>query len=161
MLHSTYMRTRPIVMALAQEKNTSSAPQISTHTNARTCTPTCRLIALTGVFLVGFTFPTIFGSTPDRPIAYQVRVPPLKHAMDRAMAEFSNAKTTVSTTTEPTSPMGTLRFGFLLSSASGPVDSHPLKAKIENTTPRNKLPARPKLPGLSGPKLKPPGPGDP
>src|SRR6266480_2182654 len=63
-------------------------------------------------------------------------------------------------TTEPTSPMGTLRFGFLLSSASGPVDSHPLKAKIENTTPRNKLPARPKLPGLSGPKLNPPGPGD-
>src|SRR6185295_10165835 len=92
MLHSTYMRTRPIVIALAQEKNTSSAPQISTHANARTCTPTCRLIALTGVFLVGFTFPTIFGSTPDRPIAYQVRVPPLKHAMDRAMAEFSSAK---------------------------------------------------------------------
>ena len=56
--------------------------------------------------------------------------------------------------------MGTLRLGFLLSSASGPVDSHPLKAKIENTTPRNKLPARPKLPGLSGPKLNPPGPGD-
>ena len=27
--------------------------------------------------------------------------------------------------------MGTLRFGFLLSSASGPVDSHPLKAKID------------------------------
>src|ERR1700747_3457248 len=69
MLHSTYMSTRPIVMALAQEKNTSSAPQISTHANARTCTPTCRLIALTGVFLVGFTFPTIFGSTPDRRVA--------------------------------------------------------------------------------------------
>src|SRR5580704_12831549 len=62
--------------------------------------------------------------------------------------------------TEPTSPMGTLRLGFLLSSASGPVDSHPLKAKIENTTPRNKLPARPKLPGLSGARLNPPGPGD-
>src|SRR2546430_13297129 len=92
MLHSTYMNTRPIVIAFAQEKNTFSAPQISTHANARTCTPTCRLIALTGVFLVGFTFPTIFGSTPDRPIAYHVRVPPLKHAMDRAMAKFSSAK---------------------------------------------------------------------
>src|ERR1700749_1845538 len=92
MLHSTYMRTRPIVIALAQEKNTFSAPQISTHTNARTCTPTCRLTALTGVFLVGFTFPTLLGSIPARPIAYQARVPPLKHAMDRAIAEFSSAK---------------------------------------------------------------------
>src|SRR5882757_2016061 len=62
--------------------------------------------------------------------------------------------------TEPTSPIGTLRLGFLLSSASGPVDSHPLKAKMENTTPRNRLPARLKLPGLSGPQLNPPGPGD-
>src|SRR5207247_10950752 len=78
--------------ASAQRKKTSPPPQISTTSNARTCTPTCRLIALTGVFLVGFTFPTTFGSTPDRPTAYQVRVPPLKHAMDRAMAEFSSAK---------------------------------------------------------------------
>ena len=63
--------------------------------------------------------------------------------------------------TEPTSPIGTLRFGFLLSSASGPVDSHPLNAKMENTTPRNKLPARAaKLPGLSGAQLNPPGPGE-
>ena len=46
---------------------------------------------MTGVFLVGFTFPTAFGSTPDRPIAYQVRVPPLKHAIDTAIAEFSSA----------------------------------------------------------------------
>src|SRR5216683_2732246 len=37
--------------------------------------------------------------------------------------------------TEPTRPMATLRLGFLLSSARGPVDSHPLKAKIENTRP--------------------------
>ena len=29
--------------------------------------------------------------------------------------------------TEPTRPMGTLRLGFLLSSASGPVDSHPVE----------------------------------
>ena len=62
--------------------------------------------------------------------------------------------------TEPTSPIGTLRLGFLLSSASGPVDSQPLNAKIENTTPRNRLPARPKLPGLSGAQLNPPGPGE-
>ena len=62
--------------------------------------------------------------------------------------------------TEPTSPMGTLRLGFLLSSASGPVDSQPLNAKIENTTPRNRLPATPKLAGLSGARLNPPGPGD-
>jgi hypothetical protein len=55
--------------------------------------------------------------------------------------------------------MGTLRRGFLLSSARGPVDSQPLKAKIENTTPRNRLLARWKLPGLSGAMLKPPGPG--
>ena len=48
-------------------------------------------MALTGVLRAGLTFPTILGSTPDRPIAYQVRVPPLKHAMDSAMAEFSSA----------------------------------------------------------------------
>src|SRR6266511_2260916 len=63
------------------------------------------------------------------------------------------------TSTEPTRPIGTLRRGFLLSSASGPVDSQPLKAKIEKTTPRNRLEAREKFPGLSGAKLKPPGPG--
>src|SRR5258706_207874 len=62
--------------------------------------------------------------------------------------------------TDPTSPIGTLRLGFLLSSASGPVDSQPLKAKIENTTPRNRLSPSPKLPGLTGAKLKPPSPGE-
>ena len=62
--------------------------------------------------------------------------------------------------TDPTSPIGTLRRGFLLSSAIGPVDSQPLNAKMENTTPRNRLPARPKLPGFSGAQLNPPGPGD-
>ena len=51
--------------------------------------------------------------------------------------------------TEPTSPIGTLRLGFLLSSAIGPVDRQPLNAKIENTTPRNRLLARWKLPGFS------------
>src|SRR5262245_57230814 len=64
-------------------------------------------------------------------------------------------------TTDPTRPIGTFRLGFLLSSASGPVDSHPLKAKIENTTPRNRFDASPQLAGLSGAKLKPPGPGSP
>ena len=62
--------------------------------------------------------------------------------------------------TEPTSPIGTLRLGFLLSSAIGPVDSQPLNAKIENTTPRNRLLDRWKLPGFSGAQLNPPGPVD-
>ena len=62
--------------------------------------------------------------------------------------------------TEPTRPIGTLRLGFLLSSAIGPVDSQPLNAKIENTTPRNRLLARWKLPGFSGAQLNPPGPAD-
>src|SRR5580693_7380335 len=91
MLHRMYMNTRPMVIALAQEKNTLAAPQMSTHTNAMICTPTCRVIALSGVFRLLFTLPTILGSTPERPIAYQVRVPPLKHAMDSAIAEFSSA----------------------------------------------------------------------
>src|ERR1700733_545239 len=98
MLHSTYIRTRPMVIAFAQEKNTFVTPQISTHANAMTCTPTCRAIALSGVFRFALTLPTIDGSTPERPIAYQVRVPPLKQAMDRAMAEFSSAN---SSSTQP------------------------------------------------------------
>ena len=53
--------------------------------------PTSRAIALSGVFRFGLTLPTVLGSTPERPIAYQVLVPPLKHAMDSAMAEFSSA----------------------------------------------------------------------
>jgi len=35
-----------------------------------------------------------------------------------------------------------------------------LNAKIENTTPRNRFVARPKLPGFSGARLNPPGPGE-
>ncbi len=92
------MNTRPMVIAFAQEKNTFAAPKIRTSTNARTCTPTSRWMALTGVLRFGLTFPSLAGSTPDRPIAYQVRVPPLKHAMDRAMAEFSSAN---SSSTQP------------------------------------------------------------
>ena len=53
--------------------------------------PTCRWIALTGVFRFGLTLPRVLGSTPDRPIAYQVLVPPLKQAIDTAIAEFSRA----------------------------------------------------------------------
>ena len=64
MLHSRYMNTRPMVIAFAQEKNTFVAPQISTHTNAMTWTPTCRAIALSGVFRFALTLPTILGSTP-------------------------------------------------------------------------------------------------
>src|SRR5580693_10463693 len=100
MLHSTYISTRPMVIAFAQEKNTFVTPQISTHRNAMTCTPTCSAIALSGVFRFALTLPTILGSTPERPIAYQVRVPPLKHAMDSAIAEFSSANS--SSTQAPT-----------------------------------------------------------
>src|SRR6266566_4313632 len=92
MLARMYISTSPIVMAFAQVKNTSVTPQIRTHANAMTCTATSRLIALTGVFLAGFTFPSAVGSTPDRPIAYQVLVPPLKQAIETAIAEFSRAK---------------------------------------------------------------------
>src|SRR5215470_3312903 len=92
MLARMYIRTSPIVMAFAQLKNTSSAPQISTHANAMTFTATSRWIALTGVFRFGFTFPRAVGSTPDRPMPYQVLVPPLKQAIDTAIAEFSRAK---------------------------------------------------------------------
>src|ERR1700680_3352392 len=92
MLHRMYIATRPIVIAFAQEKNTLVTPKISTQTNAMTWTPTSRWIALIGVLRFGLTFPRAVGSTPDRPIAYQVRVPPLKQAIDKAMAEFSSAK---------------------------------------------------------------------
>src|SRR5215467_6674232 len=92
MLARTYIRTSPIVMAFAHVKNTFSTPQISTHTNAMTCTATSRWIALIGVFLFGFTFPRAAGSTPERPMPYQVLVPPLKQAIDTAIAEFSRAK---------------------------------------------------------------------
>ena len=44
-----------------------------------------------GVWRFGLTLPSALGSTPERPMAYQVRVPPLKQAMDTAMAEFSSA----------------------------------------------------------------------
>ena len=54
--------------------------------------PTSRWIELTGVFRFGFTFPRAVGSTPERPIPYQVLVPPLKEAIDTAIAEFSRAK---------------------------------------------------------------------
>src|SRR6516225_8156328 len=87
-----YISIRQSVMAFAQLKNTSVTPQISTHTKATTFTAISRLIALTGVFRFGFTFPSAVGSTPERPMAYQVLVPPLKQAIDTAIAEFSRAK---------------------------------------------------------------------
>src|ERR1700749_4445050 len=92
MLARMYISTRPMVIALAQVRNTSETPQIRMQTNATTCMPTSRWIALTGVFRFGFTFPRAVGSTPDRPIPYQVLVPPLKQAIDTAIAEFSRAK---------------------------------------------------------------------
>src|SRR5213592_750471 len=92
MLARMYISTSPIVKAFAQVKNTSSTPQIRTQANATTCTATSRWIELTGVFRFGFTFPRAVGSTPERPMAYQVLVPPLKQAIDTAIAEFSRAK---------------------------------------------------------------------
>jgi hypothetical protein len=55
--------------------------------------------------------------------------------------------------------MGTLRRGFLLSSASGATASQPLNAKIENTIAVNRPLPPGALPRFSGAKLKPPGPG--
>src|SRR5215467_184743 len=92
MLARMYIRTRPSVIALAQVINTSVTPQIRTQANATTFTATSRWIALAGVFRFGFTFPRALGSTPDRPIPYQVLVPPLKQAIDTAIAELSRAK---------------------------------------------------------------------
>src|SRR5712692_3610201 len=71
MLHKMYIATRPIVIAFTQERNTFVTPKISTHTNASTCTPTSRWIALIGVLRFGLTFPRAVGSTPDRTMAYQ------------------------------------------------------------------------------------------
>ena len=79
------------MIAFAQVRNTFVTPKMSTQANAMTFTMTSRLIALTGVFLFGFTLPRAVGRTPDRPIPYQVLVPPLKHAIDTAIAEFSRA----------------------------------------------------------------------
>src|SRR5689334_11916274 len=92
MLARMYISTSPIVMAFAQGKNTFVTPHIRTQTNATMFTATSRWIALTGVFRFGFTFPRAVGSTPERPIPYQVLVPPLKQAIDTAIAEFSKAK---------------------------------------------------------------------
>src|SRR5215471_18780041 len=92
MLARMYISTKPIVIALAQVRNTFETPQISTQANATTCIPTSRWIELTGVFRFGFTFPRAVGSTPERPMAYQVLVPPLKQAIDTAIAEFCRAK---------------------------------------------------------------------
>src|SRR6516162_1579360 len=82
MLARTYIRISPIVIALAQVRK---------QTNATTWTATSRWIELTGVFRFGFTLPRAVGSTPDRPMPYQVRVPPLKQAIDTAIAEFTRA----------------------------------------------------------------------
>src|SRR5438552_6186936 len=87
-----YIPTSASVIMLAHEKNTFSAPKIRIRTKAATLTMVSSVIALSGVFRDGTTFPKAFGRTPDRPIAYQVRVPPLKHAIETAIAEFNRAK---------------------------------------------------------------------
>src|SRR6516225_2952521 len=92
MLARMYIRIRPSVIALAQVRNTFVTPQISTQANATTFTATSRWIALTGVFRFRFTLPKAVGSTPERPMPYQVLVPPLKQAIDTAIAELSRAK---------------------------------------------------------------------
>src|SRR6266516_3953368 len=73
MLARMYISTRPIVIAFAQEKNTSVTPKIRTHTNATTCMPTSTWMALSGVFRFGLTLPSAAGSTPERPIAEPAR----------------------------------------------------------------------------------------
>src|ERR1700683_97938 len=57
---------------------------------------------------------------------------------------------------EPMTARGTVRFGLALSSASGAAASHPVIAKIANTTPR-KMPCA--LLNVSQWRLTPPGPG--
>src|SRR5258706_14564883 len=98
MLARMYISTRAIVIAVGKENNASLAPQIRTQTKAITCMPTSRWIALTGVFFAGLTLPSAVGSTPERPMAYQVLVPPLKEAIDTAMAELISAN---SSSTQP------------------------------------------------------------
>jgi hypothetical protein len=85
------MVMRPSVIMLAQLKKVFSAPKISTRMNATTLTPTCRWIALSGVCRLASTLPSAPGRTPERPMPNQVRVPPLKQAIETAMAEFSRA----------------------------------------------------------------------
>src|SRR5258708_12740596 len=94
MLARMYISTRPLVIAFAQEKNTLSTPQISTQIKAIACVPTSRWIALTGVFRFGLTLPSGVGRTPERPMAYQVLVPPLKQAMATATAASSRPHST-------------------------------------------------------------------
>src|SRR5215469_15167131 len=91
MFDRMYIRMRPSVMVRAHVKNTSDGPKMMARTKARTLTPSSRVIALSGVFLFVDTLLSHAGSTPERPIAYQVRVPPLKHAIDTAIVELSRA----------------------------------------------------------------------
>ena len=93
-----------------------------------TCTPTCRAIALSGVFRLALTLPTIFGSTPERPIAYQVRVPPLKHAMDSAMAEFSSANSS-STQAPPQTRWAIVATGKAVAVAMPPTLATPMPSR--------------------------------
>src|SRR5215467_8339035 len=86
-----YIRMRPSVIVNAHVKNTSATPKMMASTKARTLTRSSRVIALSGVFRVGDTFPSHAGTTPERPIAYQVLVPPLKQAIDTAIVELSRA----------------------------------------------------------------------
>jgi hypothetical protein len=55
---------------------------------------------------------------------------------------------------------GTIRFGSLVSSASGAAPSHPVKAKIENTIARYRPLPLGAFAGLKEDKLTPPGPGE-
>ena len=59
---------------------------------------------------------------------------------------------------EPITARGTVRFGSRLSSASGAAPSQPVRAKMANTTPRNRPCSVPALePAVSQLSVVPPG----
>jgi hypothetical protein len=111
-----YMRMRPRVMVSAQVKKTFSGPQIRIMTKNRTCTPTSKWMALSGVLRPRSTRENHFGRVPERPIAYQVLVPPLKQAIDTAKTELSSANRT-STQAPPHTSVASVNTGN--ASASG------------------------------------------
>ena len=64
--------------------------------------------------------------------------------------------------TDPTRPIGTHPVWWFLCSpppAARVLGPQPLNAKIENTTPRNRLEAKPQLPGVEWPETEAAGAG--
>src|SRR5690242_7861728 len=54
----------------------------------------CRCSAFHGVLYFGCTYPSCFGSAPDLPILYQMRVEMFVHAIETASVEFASASST-------------------------------------------------------------------